>query len=185
MTDLGFKQVTADNWLEPDPMSTIFVSLLPDGQTQPTSSDEWLQLILEPQLADAVPEEVRRLFEVARGAMVYGYLFYPLYTLAAEQLFRVADAAVFHKCKLLGYQEQRRPGKERDPLAIKIDWLIKQLGLTSDDRMRWQSIRQLRNYVSHPDQQTIMIPAWSVRILRDITENINQLFDNQREAPTV
>jgi hypothetical protein len=141
MADLGFKQLTADNWLKPDPASTVFVTLQPDGQTRPTSAEEWLEFMLEPQLGANVPEDVRRLFEAARSAMAYGYLFYPLYTLAAEQLFRVADAAIFHRCRLLGYQERRRPGKQRDSLDMKITWLTQQLRWSEEEQQQWHAIR--------------------------------------------
>jgi len=32
------------------------------------------------------------MYEAARASMCYGYFFYPLYTLATQQLFRVAEA---------------------------------------------------------------------------------------------
>ena len=58
------------------------------------SGQEWLSLFLDPTLSKSVPENVRALFEVARRSSAYGYFFYPLYTLACEQLFRIAEAAV-------------------------------------------------------------------------------------------
>ena len=42
-----------------------------------------------------------------RGAMVYGYFLYPLYVLGAEQLFRVAEAAVTLKCEQMGAKTDR------------------------------------------------------------------------------
>ena len=48
---------------------------------------------LEPQLDDQVPRSIRQLFEVARGAMVYGAFYNPLYALGYEQLYRVSEAA--------------------------------------------------------------------------------------------
>lgn len=48
--------------------------------------------MLAPQLSDGVPVEVRRLFGVARGALLDGYL-----TLGTEQLHRVVQTAVKRK----------------------------------------------------------------------------------------
>jgi hypothetical protein len=95
MAELRFKRLTVDNWQRPDPGLSIFVRLsLQDGSTRPISGDDWAREILAIELSERVPLEIRRLFAVARGALVYGYFFYPLYTLGAEQLFRVAEAAV-------------------------------------------------------------------------------------------
>src|SRR4051794_31750552 len=96
MSEYGFKTITQENWRDPDPTNDVFVSILPSG-IRPTTIEDRVSDILKPTLSEAVPLEVRRLYEVARGAMVYGTLFYPLYTLAAEQLGRVAEAALSHK----------------------------------------------------------------------------------------
>ena len=85
MSDLGFKRLTPETWLEPDPTNGAFGGFPP--------AEEILGHILEPKLSEKVPNEIRQLFEVARGAMCYGYVFYPLWTLATEQLFRVVEAA--------------------------------------------------------------------------------------------
>src|SRR2546423_7399041 len=100
---LGIKALTIENWLQPDPTSTIFVQLShSDGSVSPMSGEDWAAQFLTPSLAATVPEELRKLFEVARGAMAYGYFFYPLYALAGEQLYRVAEAAVSEKYTRLG-----------------------------------------------------------------------------------
>ena len=84
MTKFGFKEININNWLEPDDALRGFVRISPDGQPHTMTGDEYLQFILEPKLHSSVPSEVQGLFEVARGVMVYGYFFYPLYTLAVE-----------------------------------------------------------------------------------------------------
>ena len=99
----NFKTLTSENWLVADPASTIFSKVShTDGTATPMSGQEWLSLFLDPTLSKPVPDNVRALFEVARGSLAYGYFFYPLYTLACEQLFRVAEAAVSEKCRMLG-----------------------------------------------------------------------------------
>ncbi len=125
--NFGFKRLTPDNWLETDPVSTLFETLLPEEQKQPITGQEWVRRILEPSLKDTVPLEIRRLFEVARGAMVYGYLFYPLYTLATEQLNRVVETAVSYKC------ETMRAPKTVNTFEKKFNWLIALLLTTSEE----------------------------------------------------
>ncbi len=100
MGEFGFKNITSENWLEPDPILRGFVKLTLHGPEQITS-DDLFDDILEHRLSEFVPREVKALYEVARGAMCYGYFFYPLYTLTYEQLFRVAETAVTLKCKSL------------------------------------------------------------------------------------
>lgn len=72
-THFGFKRITAENWQEPD-VPRLF------GLTTPNA---WIEAHLQPQLSPNVPQEIASLFEVARGAMIYGWFFYPLITLGA------------------------------------------------------------------------------------------------------
>ena len=82
MTDLGLKKITLDNWLVPEEIPNFWVKISNDSNTEkPYSCGDWVAEILKPQLSENVPEEIVSLFEVARGALVYGNLFYPLYTL--------------------------------------------------------------------------------------------------------
>lgn len=153
--NFGFKKLTCDNWLVPDS----------GGLT----SDAWIQEILVFDLSEQVPIEVRKLFAVARGSIAYGYFFYPLLTLATEQLYRVVEAAIDHKC-----QEMGRHHKPGDKFAHKIEWLMKQSVI--DDKKRWDAIRILRNNASHPKSQDIYSPGMVIDVLEKITECVNSLF---------
>ena len=75
----GFKTITIANWLEVDPIHNSFVTFDKNLAIRPQEVADRLNRILEPHLHTSVPREVRRLYEVARGALVYGNLFYPLY----------------------------------------------------------------------------------------------------------
>lgn len=194
MSKLPFKELNAANWLEADRASAIFA----------TAGRDWLQRLLQPKLEDTVPVEIHHRFEVARGALAYGYFFYPLYTLAVEQLYRVVEAAVSRK-----YQDARGPKPDKAQFEKKIDWLfdagiltdtfeaqteqaIKQIKSMSpesewedteihvegirSERKSWHAIRHLRNYASHPQQQTIRTPIDALRCLKDVATKINALF---------
>jgi len=172
MTSLGFKKLTEDNWLEPDEILKSFVRLTPDGQSRSIAEEEHLGYILRPVLIESTPSEVKGLFEVARGAMAYGFFFYPLYTLASEQLFRVAEAAVAHKCRSMRAPEKARTFKQR------IDWLLERGAVPKSEATRWDAIRKLRNSASHPDRQSILTPGNGMRLLEDIARQINLLFNS-------
>ncbi|MEO8745806.1 MAG: hypothetical protein ABI455_11130, partial [Candidatus Dormiibacterota bacterium] len=73
------KVLTAQNWLKPDYVPQVFVRLDSEaGTIRPISGEEYLEDVLAPKLDPAVPREIRRLFEIGRGTMAYGYFFYPL-----------------------------------------------------------------------------------------------------------
>lgn len=172
MTNLGFKNLTVDNWLEPDKVSSSFVRISPvDGQAHPIAGNEWVCDILKPTLVESVPTEIRALFEVARGALVYGYFFYPLYTLAGEQLFRVAEAAVTLKCKAMG-----APRSSTRTFEDKLKYLTSNKVVPEKERETWHAIRQLRNIASHPERQSIFPPGPVIGILERTAERINSLF---------
>lgn len=93
----GFKELTVENWRRADRTSSLFFRPAIENPEN-DGGDRWAELLLEPRLSERVPSEVRELFELARGSMSYGYLFYQLYTLGSEQIIRVFEAELKHKC---------------------------------------------------------------------------------------
>lgn len=170
MGTLGFKDITLENWLQPDETLRYFKKSRPNGQLDIVSGDGYLEAALTPTLLKAVPENIQALFEVARGAVAYGYFFYPLYALAGEQLFRVAEAALKQRCKHLQVPRSKKTFQDR------INWLAES-GIISDaEAARWQNIRHLRNKASHPTGQMISTPMDALGILATAAEEINSLF---------
>jgi hypothetical protein len=172
MARLGIKTLTTENWLDSDPIMATFVQLsLTDGSKTVLSADKWATRFLRPQLDPSVPEEIQRLFEVARGSIAYGYFFYPLFTLATEQLLRVAEAAVASKCALIG-----APRNKTKYFHQKLTYLRDQNILTESEYEEWDLFREWRNIASHPERQTILMPKDALLILINIAEKINKLF---------
>lgn len=165
--NLGFKVLSLDNWMLTDPVMRDF-AMINNGVLSSMTASDWAASILEPKLTDNVPIEVLKLFEVARGLMLYGYFFYPVYTLALEQLSRVAETSINHKCKEMGHQNSK------DTFARKIDWLAKNSAIS--DKLQWHAIRNIRNEASHPKEQMILPPGVTLNFLVTITESINSLF---------
>ncbi len=170
MPNLGFKTLNRENWLEADPAIELFATFGADGERRPISSEDMLVHIFQPHLSEKVPDEIRAPYEVARGTMCHGYFFYPLYTLATQQLFRVAEAAVYTKCNQLG--ATRRIGTFQQ----RIEHLRKTGVISDSDRERWHAIRSLRNLASHPDGQEIFPPGMAIDALEMIARATNTLF---------
>ena len=169
-THFGFKRITEENWLEADAGSAMFGGIASDGQVRAFQGEDWVQRFTQPQLNSSVPQAIHKLFEVARGCLIYGYYFYPLYTLGQEQLFRIVEAAVMQKCKIMGA-----------PIGVRsfrngVEWLIKQGVFDRAEVDRWGAIVELRNLASHPHEQRIIPPNWALSELSNVADDINTLF---------
>ncbi len=92
------KIITKDNWRDVDPVCEQMLSLsMEQDSVYPMFPELWLDLILKPKLSDNVPLELHSIFETARGCMVYGYFYYPLFSIGNEQLYKLIDAAISTK----------------------------------------------------------------------------------------
>lgn len=169
MAQLGIKILTLENWMNPDPLMSNLV-MVNNKNFSIMSAEDWAVSILEPKLAETVPIEILKLFEVARGSMLYGYFFYPLFTLAFEQLLRVVEAAVSEKCRQIG------ASKSANTFKTRVEYLQKANVLSVEENTLWDALRKLRNIASHPDQQTILPPGVTLEFVFNISELINRLF---------
>ncbi len=166
-----FKHLTVGNWLDRDLWGSHIISISPSGETSSPTGDGWASMILSFKLSPDVPSEIVELFEVARGALCYGYFFYPLYTLGFEQLHRVADAAVKRKCELDGAPSKIRSFENR------IDWLFTEAEIDEVTQGRLHAGRWLRNSTSHPDRQMIVDQTMAIRDVEVTVELINLIFE--------
>lgn len=168
----GFKKLTQSNWCEPS------VPQFFPGRTE----ENWIKDVMEPALIDAVPEEVRRMFEVARGSILYGWFFYPLLTLAPEQIYRVQEAAIRERCKSAGIPTETPPKKNGDVMPRNFGHLLGELRvrglLPEDESDAWENVRKIRNHVSHPQTQSINVPSAAIMTVQVAARRINQLFSD-------
>lgn len=170
-----FKQLTRDNWQQPDPTTELVAQFdLQAGAMRRMTPDDWAGHFLAVELEECVPPDVRDLFAVARGAMLYGAFFYPLYTVGSEQARRVADAAALHRYKQLGGATTKN-GKDPS-FRQRITWLIDQGAIAKADEPRWDVHRELRNIGSHPNFQMLLMPGDVLHSLRAIAASVNELF---------
>ena len=163
--DFGFKRLTVENWLTPDPVWQHFVH---PPFVDPATA--WVQDIMKHDLAPTVPPAVRRLFEVARGSLAYGFLFYPLLTVGTEQLSRVLEGAITNKCIVLNAKTEMKSFSHR------INWLHNAGYISGDQKTRWHNARELRNHSSHPKEQSIFDPNVALDMLRMSVDLISELF---------
>ncbi|MGA2905660.1 MAG: DUF4145 domain-containing protein, partial [Candidatus Korobacteraceae bacterium] len=138
--------------------------------SRPDPSDAWVFDLTQTQLDPAVPLTTRKLFETARGTLVYSLMFYPLLTLGTEQLFRVLEASASTKCKAMNAP------RKINKFEKKVEWLGEKRVISAEQQLRWQAIRKLRNEASHPADQSIFPPGEALRILDIAVELINALF---------
>ena len=121
MNDLGIKLITVENWLEVDYVSA---KLIGDNvgvqKRQIEASDLYIESIVQYNLTENVPIEIRRIFEVAKGAMAYGYFFYPLFAVGFEHICKVAEATIRIKCKMVD-----APPEVGKNFMNGIEWLVK------------------------------------------------------------
>lgn len=170
-TALGFKKLTKENWKSPDPFNDYFIKInLYTGEKFQITDDQRAEEFLKIELVPSVPIEVRRQFEAARGAMLYGCFFYPLFALGTDQLFRVAESAVTHKCSI------RNLAKKSARYEIKLQKLKDSGYLTATEHEEWEYLRKMRNEFSHSKIQTVFPAFEAISILRNVADKINRLF---------
>jgi Domain of unknown function (DUF4145) len=163
---LGLKVLTGTNWLETDPAwEGVIISL-----SGPDASTGWVNDLMRVQLDQTIPVAIRKIFEVARGTLVYSLMFYPLLTLGAEQLFRVLEAAVSLRCEALAAPPKLKTFNN------KIEWLAKQRHIPPEQLSRWHAMRKLRNLSSHPTDQSIFSVGMTITILDTVSELVSALF---------
>jgi len=168
---MGSKTLSPTNWLEPDIASSMMLNRDPSSDaTSPMSGTDWLNLILEPRLHPDVPEEVKGMYETARAVITYGWFYYPMITLGAEQLYRVLEAAASHKCKSMNAPSSVKTFDK------KLNWLNTKCILTDEDVHRWTPARTLRNIASHAKFQALHLPSYAIQELENAANDINSLF---------
>lgn len=168
----GVKKITGDNWLQPDPTLEAFVGVdRSSGSVTTISPRMWAELLLRVRLSPQVPEELSFMFEAARGILIYGVFFYPLYALGTAQLYRVGEAAVRIKAAELG---------ARDGMSFEdiLQFLLDAQAISEERSPWWNAIRKLRNMTSHAEIQHIHPPGDAAGTLRRVAESIEELFED-------
>ena len=167
---LGFKQLSTENWTQPDETNRAFGRISPVAGPVRMREQDWAREFLAVELSAEVPEQIDDLFSIARGAMLYGWFFYPLFRLGEEQLYRVLEAAAKHRYRGAG-------GAEDEPSFHEaVAYLLERDLIAPSEAERWTAARRLRNIASHPEQAAVVPPGMALRMLRAAQRDIDSLF---------
>jgi hypothetical protein len=169
---MAIKSLTTENWLQPDADGLSFIKAA--GETDEMASEDWLALFLRVKLAAAVPENVRAAFEVARGALVYGYFFAPLFALVAEPLARAAQSAVYEKCQGLGVKTVSANGKQLH-LSQALAWLRHHDCISRAELHQWEELFKFADAAA-ASKKSVPSAATIVKYFNSVGEKINALF---------
>lgn len=172
--DLKFKNITPDNVHLCDPETERFLGISSPRKLMAGSIAHgvWTREFLKAELKGEVPIEIRRLFEVARGAMIYGFYFYPLYTLGCEQLYRVIETAM----NIWWKRSSSNTDQKVKGFHKRIEWLANKGRLPKKRLELWRGIKELRNSGSHPDDQRLWSPKEVGENLAGASLLLNELF---------
>jgi hypothetical protein len=170
----GIKHLSYENFLTPTLGAMQFSpsgGLITAGIVMPTADAirSRVERFTSVTLPDHVPETVWQMFEVAKGAMVYGLFFYPLYTLGEEHLSKLFEWMVKERYAALS----RRKGSS---LKAMVQWLLKNERFPDRSEVRWLATYEIRNLASHPTIQTIATPAEASRALRKTRDLIVHFY---------
>jgi hypothetical protein len=161
----GFKKITNANWQQFDEDTKLWCEITAAAKT----NEDWIKFFSSPTVNLKVPQEIAKLLEVARGAMIYGWYFKPLLTLGAEQCWRILETGVRVRC-----QQASIPINLTFDANIKA--LIKNGIISATDEKRWEAARNLRNMASHPKQQLGFQPGSAQSDLDSVVDCLNDLF---------
>jgi hypothetical protein len=177
---LGIKVLSFENFRKAEMVSMMFTEfgLNTMGPAYPIEDElrrrvEWFTRFTLPE---HVPEPVLKMFEVAKGAMVYGLFFYPLYTLGEDHLSRLYEHMVKD-------QYARKSGKSTANFKTAVTWLSARKLFPEDLPLKWLAKYEIRNRVSHPRDQAIATPADAVRALRDTQELALHFYADLAPSP--
>jgi len=165
----SFKDVSAENWLEPDPLMAVMVNRdRRDGSISSVIGTDWIRFVNDLPVSPSVPQEVHTAFMFATGAIGYAYFYYPIFTIVSQQVLRVADFAVDKLFERLGL-------KPILSFERRLATLRQQGLLTEAQANRWGGIRHLRNKATHPAWQQNWGLAMSLDMIRIVAEAISDL----------
>ena len=163
------KAINHDNWLMADA----------EGHAQVADARVWRQAFLAIRLDPSVPPDVARLFEAARGGMLYGYFFRPLLSTGVEQCYRVLESGARTRCAQMGLPVfcNDSQGKAH-PLSFghNLNVLVKQGLIESADLILWQQARELRDWVAAPEHQAALTLNHGATALSRAAELLGKLF---------
>jgi hypothetical protein len=163
------KHINHDNWLQADAC----------GPERYGDARGWREAILTVRLDAAVDREVARLFEAARGGLLYGYFFQPLLAMGVEQCYRVLESGARVRCANAGLVVSCNDNQGRaHPLSFghNLRALMKQGLIPDADLLLWQQAREMRAWVAAPEHQALLSLEHGATALARVAELLGRLY---------
>ncbi|OYY93657.1 MAG: hypothetical protein B7Y41_10415 [Hydrogenophilales bacterium 28-61-23] len=163
------KSIDHDNWLQVDT----------GGKGRVVTVRAWREAFLSIRLDPAVHQDVARMFEAARGGMLYGYYFQPLMAMGVEQCYSVLESGARARCAQAGLPVYCVDSQgKRHPLSFghNLRALAKAGLIQNADLNLWQQARELRDWVAAPANQAALTLDHGVTALSRAAELLGKLF---------
>lgn len=163
------KHIDHDNWLRADA----------GGRAEVMDADRWRGAFLDIRLDPAVPADIARMFEAARGGMVYGYFFQPLLAMGVEQCYKVLERGARTRCDQAGLPVTCADSQGKPyPLSFAHNLrALSRLGLIADtDLPLWRQAPELRDWVAAPEHQAALNLEHGRTALARAGELLGRLF---------
>ncbi|MES3003901.1 MAG: hypothetical protein V4787_24635 [Pseudomonadota bacterium] len=170
---MGVKRITVAN-----------LALSDSGRHFGMDETQWVEWFSEASLKTEVPEPVRRLFEVARGAMIYGWYYYPLLALGSDECIRCLEAGARHAAWIAKLHAE--PDKQvKVPFHTVIRSLVQAGLIMATDADQWEAGRILRNAAAHPTTPTLLLPGQARAMLSVTGGKLDRLFSRVVALPSL
>jgi hypothetical protein len=164
----GFKQLSAENLLDVDPVVASMVKRNRDtGEVAPIDPKDWCQKVLSVELDPHVPNDIAAMFVMAQQATCYCYWYWPMLVLGSHELLRVAESAA----RAAANQNAIKAKTFHHRIAALVEAGI----IVSGDEQLWQTLRRLRNSATHPEFQKIYGFPQAMQVIKTVAAAISRL----------
>lgn len=150
---------------DPDPRNESWILLAADPPgRQMTVADQHEQM-RELALPDSVPETVRSEFAITRTLWLYGWFYWPFYTLAGLHAHLTVEMGLHQRCEREGVYEELGLKRKNAGLKRLFEEALRRRWITDEDFERFREVRNARRQAGEeefvwpkPEEVTREIP---------------------------
>lgn len=142
-----------------------------DGKPREITIEDLQKDVAKIQLNSRVPEPTKKVFTVCKKLYVFGYFYYPFFTVSQHYAFLTLESAMRNKyIELLGKNRK----KEYYRLPTILQGLIEAKVIPKEKEELYDVGGKMRNLLSHLTKMPTLLP--SAAILKRVAEMINALY---------
>lgn len=162
----GLKDITTSSFLETDFKPIVGPDM------KPLSYAVWIEIVTRAgTLPPTVPTQIAEAYEPYLGAIMYGWLYWPLLTMGIDKVLGLRETMARTACKIHGGSNNKTKTYE-----LCIDYLFLHALIPPERRAKWDAGRSLRNSLSHPERRTIFGPWDAIVMLEAFVVDAALLF---------